>query len=57
MSSENLNVGVFSHAQDLKIEFFTIALLVVYRVGTYVPLSGIDPVALKEMMSTSQKVW
>ena len=56
MSSENLNVGAFSHAQDLKNRiFFTIALLIVYRVGTYVPLSGIDPVALKEMMSTSQK--
>ncbi len=56
MSSENLNVGAFSHAQDLKNRiFFTIALLVVYRVGTYVPLSGIDPIALKEMMSTSQK--
>ncbi|OUW49215.1 MAG: preprotein translocase subunit SecY [Candidatus Pelagibacter sp. TMED196] len=35
--------------------FFTIFILSVYRLGTYVPLSGIDPVALSEMMSTSQK--
>ena len=35
--------------------FFTIFILSVYRLGTYVPLSGIDPVALKETMSASQK--
>ena len=56
MSNENLSSGAFSHAKDLKNRiFFTIALLIVYRVGTYVPLSGIDPLALKEMMSSSQK--
>ena len=48
MSSESLNPGAFSHATDLKNRiFFTIFLLIVYRLGTYVPLSGIDPVALK----------
>ena len=30
-------------------------MLIVYRIGTYVPLSGIDPVALKEIMSSSQQ--
>ena len=30
-------------------------MLIVYRLGTYVPLSGIDPVALKEIMASSQK--
>jgi|TARA_B110000444_G_C18841476_1_gene599230 preprotein translocase subunit SecY len=56
MSNENLSEGAFSKANDLKNRiFFTIALLIVYRLGTYVPLSGVDPVALKEMMSTSQK--
>jgi preprotein translocase subunit SecY len=56
MSNENLSEGAFSKASDLKNRiFFTIALLIVYRLGTYVPLSGVDPVALKEMMSTSQK--
>jgi Preprotein translocase subunit SecY len=44
MSSESLNPGAFSHATDLKNRiFFTIFLLIVYRLGTYVPLSGIDP--------------
>ena len=56
MSSENLNPGAFSHATDLKNRiFFTIFLLIIYRLGTYVPLSGIDPDALKEIMSSSQK--
>ena len=57
MSSETLNTtGAFSQAKDLKNRiFFTILILVVYRLGTYVPLSGIDPVALKEIMASSQK--
>ena len=56
MSSESINPGAFSHATDLKNRIlFTILLLIVYRLGTYIPLSGIDPDALKEMMSNSQK--
>ena len=56
MSNENLNAGAFGKANDLKNRIlFTILLLVVYRLGTYVPLSGIDPEALKEIMSNSQK--
>ncbi|MBD1133367.1 preprotein translocase subunit SecY [Pelagibacterales bacterium SAG-MED44] len=34
---------------------FTVLLLIIYRLGTYVPLSGIDPLALKEIMASSQK--
>ncbi len=56
MSNENLAQGAFSQATDLKNRiFFTIGLLIVYRIGTYVPLSGIDPIALQEIMSASQK--
>ena len=56
MSSENLNTGAFSQATDLKNRIlFTIFILSVYRLGTYVPLSGIDPQALKEVMASSQK--
>ena len=48
MSNENLTQGAFSQATDLKNRiFFTIGLLIVYRIGTYVPLSGIDPIALQ----------
>ena len=57
MSSETLNTtGAFSQAKDLKSRiFFTIIILSIYRLGTYVPLSGIDPLALKEVMASSQK--
>ncbi|MDA9090089.1 preprotein translocase subunit SecY [Pelagibacteraceae bacterium] len=56
MSNENLSSGAFSKASDLKNRIlFTILILIVYRLGTYVPLSGIDPVSLKEIMATSQK--
>ena len=56
MSNENINQGAFKKANDLKSRiFFTIFILIVYRLGTYVPLSGIDPQALNEVMSSSQK--
>ncbi len=48
--------GEINQSSDLRNRiFFTIFILSVYRLGTYVPLAGIDPVALSEMMSTSQK--
>ena len=57
MSSETLNTaGAFSQAKDLKNRIiFTILILIIYRLGTYVPLAGIDPTALKEIMASSQK--
>ena len=57
MSSEALNTaGAFSQAKDLKNRIiFTILILIIYRLGTYVPLAGIDPAALKEVMASSQK--
>ena len=56
MSNENLNQGAFAKANDLKSRiFFTIAILIVYRLGTYVPLAGIDPLALTQVMGDSQK--
>jgi|TARA_B110000971_G_scaffold217808_1_gene255448 preprotein translocase subunit SecY len=56
MSNENLNQGAFAKANDLKSRiFFTIGILIIYRLGTYVPLAGIDPQALTQVMSNSQK--
>jgi len=56
MSSEAINKKVFSHSSDLRNRiFFTIIVLSIYRLGTYVPLSGIDPFALQEVMASSQK--
>ncbi len=45
-----------THSHDLRNRvIFTILILCVYRLGTYIPLAGIDPFALQEMMSSSQK--
>jgi preprotein translocase subunit SecY len=56
MSNENLNQGAFAKANDLKSRiFFTIGILIVYRIGTYVPLAGFDPQALSQVMSNAHK--
>ena len=45
----NLNFGAFSKADELKKRiWFTLAALVVYRFGTYIPIPGINPVAFAE---------
>ena len=39
----NLNVGAFQKATDLhKRLWFTIGALIIYRLGTYIPIPGID---------------
>jgi len=56
MSNENINQGAFAKANDIKSRiFFTILILMVYRLGTYVPLAGIDPQSLAQVMGDSQK--
>ena len=56
MANGELNQQSSSHSHDLRNRIvFTILVLCVYRLGTYVPLAGIDPFALQEMMSSSQK--
>jgi preprotein translocase subunit SecY len=42
----NLNFGALAKAQELKKRiWFTLGALLVYRLGTYIPLPGIDPAA------------
>tara|TARA_Y100001970_G_scaffold292845_1_gene436119 strand:+ start:1135 stop:2436 length:1302 start_codon:yes stop_codon:yes gene_type:complete len=56
MANGEASDKISSHSSDLRNRIiFTILILSVYRLGTYVPLSGIDPFALQEMMSSSQK--
>jgi preprotein translocase subunit SecY len=46
----NINWGVFSKATDLKKRlWFTLGALIVYRLGTYIPLPGIDPAILADI--------
>ncbi|HJM91017.1 MAG: preprotein translocase subunit SecY [Alphaproteobacteria bacterium] len=46
----NINFGAFSKATELKKRlWFTLGALIVYRIGTYIPIPGIDPAALAEI--------
>ncbi|HEY0523832.1 MAG TPA: preprotein translocase subunit SecY [Stellaceae bacterium] len=48
----NINFSAFSKATELKSRiWFTLAALVVYRLGTYIPLPGIDPAILQEIFA------
>ena len=47
----NLSWGTLGKATDLRQRiFFTIGLLMVYRLGTYIPVPGIDGEALRQFM-------
>jgi len=51
----NLNFKAFAKAEDLKKRiWFTLGALLVYRLGTYIPLPGIDPNALKTAFEQAQ---
>jgi preprotein translocase subunit SecY len=48
----SINFGAFSKATELKNRIcFTLGALVVYRLGTYIPLPGIDPAILHDIFS------
>jgi preprotein translocase subunit SecY len=48
----NLSWSALGKATDLRARiFFTIGLLIVYRIGTYIPVPGIDGTALREFMT------
>ena len=48
----NLNLGVLSKATELKKRiWFTLGALIVFRVGTYIPVPGVDASVMSEMMS------
>jgi len=48
--AQNFNFGSFSKATELKQRIlFALLALIVYRVGTYIPLPGIDPVEMQNL--------
>ncbi len=52
----NLSWGAFGKATDLRQRIlFTIGLLIVYRLGTYIPVPGIDADALREFMKDASQ--
>jgi preprotein translocase subunit SecY len=47
----NINLGVFSKATELKRRiWFALGALIVYRLGTFITLPGIDPIAMQDVM-------
>ena len=56
MANDNNNSGFFSKSNDLRNRIlFTIFILSIYRLGTYIPLPGIDPESLKNLMESNQR--
>src|SRR5438067_2325945 len=50
--ARSINFGAFGKATELKKRiWFTLGALIVYRLGTFIPLPGIDPVALETLFS------
>jgi preprotein translocase subunit SecY len=51
----NFNFGVFKKAEELKKRLlFTLGALIVYRIGTYIPLPGVNPSALADIFKQAQ---
>ena len=49
----NLNFSALAKAEELKKRiWFTVGALLVYRLGTYIPLPGIDPNAWSQIFNT-----
>ena len=50
--ASGMGFGAFSKATDLQQRLlFTLGALIVYRLGTYIPVPGIDPTALAEIFN------
>ena len=53
--ASNLNLQAFSKAEELKKRlWFTLGALLVYRLGTYIPIPGIDADALRDVFQQNQ---
>ena len=52
----NINFSAFGKAEELKKRiWFTLGALVIYRLGTYIPLPGIDPAAFEANFTSSRQ--
>ncbi|MEO1067444.1 MAG: preprotein translocase subunit SecY, partial [Pseudomonadota bacterium] len=52
----NINFGTFAKATELRKRiWFTLGALIIYRLGTYIPIPGIDPVGLEQAFGQAQR--
>ena len=48
--ARNMNFGTFAKAKDLQARIlFTLFILVLYRLGTYIPVPGVDPSQFEQL--------
>jgi preprotein translocase subunit SecY len=53
--ASQMNLSVFAKAEDLKKRiWFTLGALLVYRLGTFIPIPGINPVAFAQNFNASK---
>ena len=51
----NLNFSALAKAEDLKKRiWFTLGALLVYRLGTFIPMPGIDPIAFSNAFNQAR---
>ncbi|MDI2090670.1 preprotein translocase subunit SecY [Commensalibacter oyaizuii] len=51
----NINIGAFSKATELKKRiWFTLGALIIYRLGTYIPVPGVDAVVMAQLLAKHQ---
>ena len=51
----NINFSAIGKAEELKKRiWFTLGALIIYRLGTYIPMPGIDPVAFAQSFWASK---
>ena len=54
--ASSINFSAIGKAEELKKRiWFTLGALIVYRIGTYIPLPGIDPVAFEQSFTGNQQ--
>ena len=54
--ASSINFSAIAKAEELKKRiWFTLGALIVYRIGTYIPLPGIDPVAFEQSFTGGQQ--
>ncbi|MGK2739438.1 preprotein translocase subunit SecY [Tepidicaulis sp. LMO-SS28] len=52
----NLNFSAFAKADELKKRlWFTLGVLIIYRLGTYIPIPGVDPAAFAQAFQQQQQ--
>ncbi len=52
----SINFGAFAKATELKKRiWFTLGALIVYRLGTYIPVPGIDPTILQDVFTQNSR--